>query len=191
MFRFLFFFFFFFFFFECLFLFSSTMCCFILVVHVTKPLFSVLRRLYSGKRSANLDYFMYTCLNPSVIYNKFRAIKKCILGQKRVFGWTAKSQISLTIRTVWSGPSLSANGIIGYYRMSEWRSKVRIVLYTCTWQSESTYLTPAWGHFFFTWTGPYTVELQWLEHLWDHRKLFDMGGSSHWGLIMAPIQEAK
>ena len=30
---------------------------------------------------------------------------------------TAKAQISLRIRAVWSGPSLPANRIIGYYRM--------------------------------------------------------------------------
>ena len=32
---------------------------------------------------------------------------------------TAKAQISLRIRAVWSGPSLSANRIIGYYRMMD------------------------------------------------------------------------
>ena len=30
---------------------------------------------------------------------------------------TAKAQISLRIRAVWSGPSLSANKIIGYYKV--------------------------------------------------------------------------
>ena len=45
--------------------------------------------------------------------------------RKRVFGqlWTAKIQISLRIRADWSGPSLSSNRIIGYYRMYEWRAK--------------------------------------------------------------------
>ena len=42
--------------------------------------------------------------------------------QKRVFRHmaTAKVQISLCILTVWSGPSLSGNKIIGYYRMYVW-----------------------------------------------------------------------
>ena len=30
-----------------------------------------------------------------------------------------------------------------------------------------------------------TVQPQWLEHLWDH------GSSSHWGLIMAPVQKTN
>ena len=49
---------------------------------------------------------------------------------KRVFGhmWTAKAQISLRIRAVWSGPSLSAYRIIGYYRINEWRAKTRMTL---------------------------------------------------------------
>ena len=34
-------------------------------------------------------------------------------------------------------------------------------------------------------------ELQWLEHLWENGKfILDMGSSSHWGLIIAPGQEA-
>ena len=39
--------------------------------------------------------------------------------QKRVFGYmrTVKAQICLRIRTVWSGPSLSANRVTGYYSM--------------------------------------------------------------------------
>ena len=47
--------------------------------------------------------------------------------QKRVFGHmrTAKAQISLCIRTVWSGPSLTANKMIGYYRTYERRAKAR------------------------------------------------------------------
>ena len=40
------------------------------------------------------------------------------------------------IRTIWSGPCLSANRIIGYYRMYEWRAKARMIL--CIW-SESVH----------------------------------------------------
>ena len=36
---------------------------------------------------------------------------------------SAKAQISLCINAVWSGPSLSANRIIGYYRIYKWRAK--------------------------------------------------------------------
>ena len=45
--------------------------------------------------------------------------------RKHVFRhmWTAKAQISLRIRAVWSGPSLSAKRISEYYRMFQWRAK--------------------------------------------------------------------
>ena len=48
--------------------------------------------------------------------------------QKRVFGLmrTVKAQISLRIRAVWSGLSLSANRIIGYYMIYEWRACARM-----------------------------------------------------------------
>ena len=39
--------------------------------------------------------------------------------RKRVLG--AYAQIGLRIRTVWPGSSLSANKIIGYYIMFQWR----------------------------------------------------------------------
>ena len=44
---------------------------------------------------------------------------------KRVFGltWTKKALIRLHIHAVWSGPSLSTNRIIGYYRMYKWKKK--------------------------------------------------------------------
>ena len=45
--------------------------------------------------------------------------------------WTAKAQISLRIRAVWSGPWLSANRNIGYYRMHGYRAKVRVILCAC------------------------------------------------------------
>ena len=51
--------------------------------------------------------------------------------RKRVFGHmrTVKTQISL--HTGWSGPSLSANRIIRYYRMHEYRAKVHDILRMC------------------------------------------------------------
>ena len=42
-----------------------------------------------------------------------RTMRKPVVGHMR----TAKAQVSLRIRTVWSGPPLSANRIIGYYRI--------------------------------------------------------------------------
>ena len=54
-----------------------------------------------------------------VYYSMGRAMRKRVFGHMR----TAKAQISLRIRAVWSGPSLSANRIIGYYEMYEWRAK--------------------------------------------------------------------
>ena len=43
----------------------------------------------------------------------------------------AKAQISLRMRAVWSGPSLSASRIIGHYRMYEWRANARMRLCAC------------------------------------------------------------
>ena len=62
--------------------------------------------------------------------------------RKHVFGHmrTAKAQISLRVRAVWSGPSLSANRFIGYYRMFEWRAKARMTLCACAGWSESVHV---------------------------------------------------
>ena len=48
--------------------------------------------------------------------------------RKRFFGYmlTVKAQISLRIRAVWPGPSLSAKRIIEYYRMYEWEEYYRM-----------------------------------------------------------------
>ena len=53
--------------------------------------------------------------------------------------WTAKAQIRLHGCAVWSGPSLSANRIIGYYRTYEWRAKALMILCTCAGWSESVH----------------------------------------------------
>ena len=50
-------------------------------------------------------------------YCMIHTMRNCIFGNMR----RAKAQISLRIRAVWSGHSLSANRIIRYYRMYEWR----------------------------------------------------------------------
>ena len=38
---------------------------------------------------------------------------------------------------------------------------------------------------------PNTSEPQWLEHLCDHRNLFDMGSSGHFELTIAPGHETN
>ena len=61
---------------------------------------------------------------------------------------TAKAQISLRIRAVWSGPLLSANRLIVYYKMYEWRAKAWIILCACTGWSESAHFAHVRRHFF-------------------------------------------
>ena len=41
----------------------------------------------------------------------------------------SEGQIRQRIRAVWSGPSLSANRTIGYYRMYQWRANARMRLW--------------------------------------------------------------
>ena len=73
--------------------------------------------------------------------------------RKHVFGgmWTARTQISLYI---WSGPSLSTNRIIEYYKMYKWRPKawllekcIPFVPYMAGWP-ESVHIAHVWRHFF-------------------------------------------
>ena len=45
--------------------------------------------------------------------------------------WTVKAQISLRICAVWSGPSLSTNRSIGYYRM--FLNEKQLPGWDCTW----------------------------------------------------------
>ena len=52
---------------------------------------------------------------------------------------TAKDQIRLSIGAVGSGPSLSANRIIGYYRLFEWRAKYRVILWACARWAECVF----------------------------------------------------
>ena len=91
-----------------------------------------------------------------LIQNMDRDMRKRVSKHIR----TAKAQISLRICAVWSGLSLSANRIIGYYRMYEWRVKTRMTLrkHRMIWTrilriSEGT---------LFAWSGPYKVALVWI-----------------------------
>ena len=60
------------------------------------------------------------------MYRALNLVKQTILAmQKRVFGHmrTAKVQISLRIRAVWSDTSLFANGITGFFKRVWMESK--------------------------------------------------------------------
>ena len=74
---------------------------------------------------------------------------------KRVFGHTliAKTQISLRIRAVWSGPSLFAYRIIGYWRIYRYITKVLIRLY-CFVGWPGSLLLPYVQNTYFLWHGP-------------------------------------
>ena len=76
--------------------------------------------------------------------------------RKRVFRYmrTVKVQIRLCMRAVWSGPSLSANKAIRYYRMYEWTAKARLIFCASAGWSESAHVAHVWSHSF-TWYGPF------------------------------------
>ena len=87
-----------------------------------------------------------------MVYN---TISLCCAMQKCVFGFNADSEgpeqsahlLSL-IRAF-----LSANIIIGYYRMYEWRGKARTILCACVGWSESAYFAQVQRHIS-VWRGP-------------------------------------
>ena len=62
--------------------------------------------------------------------------------------------LRLSICGVWSGSSLSANRIIGYYRMFQWRANARMRFCACAGRWESVHFARAKRHFF-AWSGPY------------------------------------
>ena len=76
------------------------------------------------------------------------AMQKCVFGKMR----TAKAQISLRIRAVWSGPLLCANWIIRYCIMYRWRAKDRMVLCACAGWSEPAHFAHVRRHVF-AWHG--------------------------------------
>ena len=80
----------------------------------------------------------------------WRGPLKRVLGHMR----TAKSQISLRIRAVWSSPSLTANRITGYNRMYERRAKARVILCSRAWRSDSAHFARV-RRYFFAWRGPF------------------------------------
>ena len=88
-------------------------------------------------------------------------MRKCVFGHMR----TAKTQISLRICAMWSWPSLSANGIIGYYSMFQrgqipiWDYASILILCACS-KALFRFMQPIWpcnqGHrgngLYWTWT---------------------------------------
>ena len=67
--------------------------------------------------------------------------------------WTAKAQISLHIRAVWSGPSLSAKRLTGHYRMYQWSTNAQMRVEHAWEESESVQFVRARRHIF-AWGGP-------------------------------------
>ena len=84
-----------------------------------------------------------TCWILLSVHNIGSSMRQCVFGHLR----TAKAQISLRIRTVWSGPSLSANRIIGYDRVYELRAKARMILCAGAGSSESAHFRMSEGTF--------------------------------------------
>ena len=70
----------------------------------------------------------------------------------------AKAQISLRIRTDSTGPSLSANRIIRYFKIYEWREKTRMIFYACAGWSESAHFAHVQRHCF-AWRGQLCTEM--------------------------------
>ena len=85
----------------------------------------------------------------------------CCAMLKHVFRHmlTAKAQISLCIHAVWSGPSLSTDRIIGYYRMFQWRGNAQMRICVCAGWYRSLHFEQTLRHFF-TWCS---------SHIW-HRQ---------------------
>ena len=96
-------------------------------------------------------FLFLPCISPQNVTNYIGwAMWKPVFGRMR----TAKAQISLRIGAGWSGPLLSANRVIGYYRIFQWRANARIRLRKCAEWCESACFTLAQRHFF-AWCGPY------------------------------------
>ena len=73
-----------------------------------------------------------------------RVIRKHVYGHMR----TANAQIRLRIRAVWSGPSLSANRIVGYYRMFQRKANAQMSFRACAEWCKSTHFAHARRNFF-------------------------------------------
>ena len=96
------------------------------------------------RESTKLEHSIHNRQNICVETWHFdRAMRKRVFRHIRI----AKAQISLRIYAGWSGPSLSADRIIGYYRMYESRANVGFVRCACAGWAESAYFAHARRHF--------------------------------------------
>ena len=88
---------------------------------------------------ANIDVNVLIRLGGAQVDSDIRCSHIGHAMRKRVYiGMeTSKVKISLRILAVWSGPSLSANWIIGYCIMYEWRAKAQLIF--CAWAGWSEY----------------------------------------------------
>ena len=84
-----------------------------------------------------------SCLSIFFRHYMGRTRRICVFGYMQ----TAKAQISLCIRAVWSGSSLSPYKLNGYYRMYELRAKSRLRLCACAGWCESAHFAIARRHF--------------------------------------------
>ena len=114
-----------------------------------------LERSACAARSTNCNVMdkmsshFHTCSKKYLLKDTFgQAMRKRVFGHMR----TAKAQISLRIRAVWSGSSLSVNKIIEYYKMCERRTKARMIRCICAGWSEPVHFAHVWRHVF-TWHG--------------------------------------
>ena len=88
--------------------------------------------------------YVWLALAGTIHFHMGQAMRKRVIE----YMWTVKAQISLCICVGWSGPSLSTNRIIGYYRMYEQRTKARMILCACAGWCESMHFAYAWWQFF-------------------------------------------
>ena len=107
---------------------------------------------YSKRLQRYLDLkFLLVCFSlKENAHQMGRATRKRVFRHMR----TANAQIRLRICAVWSGPSLSANRIIGYYRMYEWRANARFDFAHAWYESESVHFAYIRRHIF-AWREPY------------------------------------
>ena len=100
------------------------------------------------------------------LYTYHQIDKLGLAMRKRVFRHmrTAKAQIRLRVRAIWSGPALSADRLYWYCRMYACRAKPRMVISTCAGYLNLHILRMFKGIFFvFVWYGPNSVIWLWCD----------------------------
>ena len=111
--------------------------------------------LYRPSVRSSVRLSIYICVNPCVYLDFRLTTASAVINQdmhflpnmspnsvalsdgprdaKHVFGHmrSAKAQIRLRIRAVWSGPSMPTNRVIGHCRMYQWRANARVRFCAC------------------------------------------------------------